>query len=54
MHRVLLSMLEAVEGRLWLLDATHRVLLIMLEAVGGEFCVLEVLEVSSVCSRCWR
>jgi len=36
-------MLEAVEGRLCLLEAMRRVLLSMLEAVEG-----------SVCWRCWR
>jgi len=51
MCRVLLCMLEAVEGQLCLLVAMkvmRCVLLCMLEAVEGELCLLEVLEVLAV------
>jgi len=51
MHRVLLCMLEDVEGRLCSLEVMNRVLLCMLEAVEGEVCLMEVLRVPEV-MRC--
>jgi len=54
MRRVLLCVIEAVEGELCLLDvlevkeATRCMLLCMLEAVEGGLCLLETLEVLEV------
>ena len=51
MRRVLLCVLEAVEGELCLLEVPEvmrRVLLCVLEAVVGGFYLPEV------CRRCWR
>ena len=45
MRRLLLCMLEAVEGELCLLEGMRRVLFCMLEAVEGVLCLLEALEV---------
>ncbi len=54
MRCVLLCMLEAVDGELYLLEVLEmicRALLCMLEVVEDELCLLEALEVSEV-MRC--